>query len=46
MAIDAIGASQLNAPQTERSDGGGERFAAALTRFMHEVNSDQLEAAM
>ncbi len=45
MAIDAIGASQLNAPQTERSDGGGERFAAALTRFLHEVNSDQLEAA-
>ncbi len=45
MNINGIGPRELGAPESEHRAGGGERFADALTRWLHEVNSDQVEAA-
>lgn len=45
MAINPIGAGNVTSQGTERSERGGERFAASLAEFLKDVNSDQTEAA-
>ncbi len=45
MAINPIGAGNVTSQGTERSERGGERFAASLTQLLKDVNSDQTEAA-
>jgi len=45
MAIDPIGTGAGLALPTATSEVGGERFADALTRMLHDVNQDQLDAA-
>jgi flagellar hook-basal body complex protein FliE len=45
MTIEAIGSRPASAGLPTTEAGGGENFAAAVTRLIEDVNQDQVEAA-
>jgi flagellar hook-basal body complex protein FliE len=44
MAVNPIGEGGVAAPGAEQTRTGGASFADSLTRFINEVNQDQLDA--